>query len=163
MNEPETLVPSCTNVIKVVSTWLDQVTLQTLNPTADLPALLQRWDAFQSGRDSSQSLAWLERSFHLRNLQRNLQQNPQSTNTHDALQWRGDDELMRKHGESGSWFQTEHFIVSVQTRTSTAADGSSHPRGVQHLQEDRKSQRQDQTQVAQSQLEPAAVSTNSFI
>lgn len=63
--------------------------------------------------------------------------------------WRATDE---KHGESSSWFQTEHFIVSVQTRTSTAADGSSHSRGIQHLQEDRKSQRQSQTQAAQTQF-----------
>lgn len=104
---------------------LHQATLQRLNPTSDLQPLLQYCDIL-----NSLSPDWtISRTF---------------SRIHTALTAKmlcSDEARMKrwgKHGESSGWFQTDHFIVSVQTRTSTAADGSSHSWGVQHLWTDRK-------------------------
>lgn len=48
------------------------------------------------------------------------------------------DDITCGNDKSRSRFGSDHFIVSVQT-TPTAADVSSHPRRIQHLQRDRKS------------------------
>lgn len=103
-NEDLSWIPSCT-----------QATLQRLNPTSDFQPLLLHCDFLNS----------LSRDWSYIPPREPSAESKQHWTPQNVLQWWGDNEGTRKkHGEWSGWFQTDHFIVSVQTRTSTAAEGS---------------------------------------